>query len=89
MNGSHQHSGEDFATPESGHPRVASAWVQVILLDSNDNHPKLVKQQEFVSVPEDARIGTLLEIFQATDSDSVSQSKDKIYIYIVTVCIRQ
>lgn len=52
--------------------RVSNSWVQVMLVDSNDNHPHLVVAHEFITLQENASVNTLLGKFHATDSDSVS-----------------
>ncbi|KAG0720991.1 putative neural-cadherin 2 [Chionoecetes opilio] len=50
--------------------RVGSAWVNINLIDNNDNTPILRDTHARRTVPEDAPIGTPLASFTATDADA-------------------
>lgn len=63
---------EVMKTMLSTHPRVSWCWVEVILLDANDNSPQLTKHRAQLTLPEDLPVGTILEHFPASDVDSVS-----------------
>lgn len=54
--------------------RVGSAWININLIDVNDNTPTLAKDHAHRTVPEDAPQGMLLATFAATDADGVSQA---------------
>lgn len=52
--------------------RVGSAWVNISVMDVNDNTPSISKDHAHRTVPEDTPPGTLLAAFPATDADGVS-----------------
>ncbi|XP_025153787.1 neural-cadherin isoform X1 [Harpegnathos saltator] len=54
---------------------VAYSWVVVKLRDINDNQPQFEKANIETSVAENARIGSTLETFKATDPDQGGKSK--------------
>ncbi|XP_071640783.1 neural-cadherin isoform X1 [Temnothorax longispinosus] len=54
---------------------VAYSWVVVKLRDINDNQPQFEKANIETTVPENARIGSSLETFKATDPDQGGKSK--------------
>ncbi|XP_070157595.1 neural-cadherin isoform X1 [Polyergus mexicanus] len=54
---------------------VAYSWVVVKLRDINDNQPQFEKANIEATVPENARIGSSLETFKATDPDQGGKSK--------------
>ncbi|XP_071875827.1 neural-cadherin-like isoform X1 [Bombus fervidus] len=54
---------------------VAYSWVVVKLRDINDNQPQFEKANIETTVPENARIGSSLETFTATDPDQGGKSK--------------
>ncbi|XP_011867959.1 PREDICTED: neural-cadherin-like isoform X1 [Vollenhovia emeryi] len=54
---------------------VAYSWVVVKLRDINDNQPQFEKANIETTVPENARIGSSLETFRATDPDQGGKSK--------------
>ncbi|KAF2365021.1 Laminin G domain [Trinorchestia longiramus] len=57
-----------FLYPEF--PRISTCWVEISLLDSNDNPPKLLKSSGKLTLPEDFPVGSKLEEFPASDMDS-------------------
>lgn len=54
---------------------MAYSWVVVKLRDINDNQPQFDKANIEATVPENARIGSSLETFHATDPDQGGRSK--------------
>ncbi|XP_012541028.1 neural-cadherin isoform X2 [Monomorium pharaonis] len=59
---------------------VAYSWVVVKLRDINDNQPQFEKANIETTVPENARIGSSLETFKATDPDQGGKSKVSYFI---------
>ncbi|CAL4150228.1 unnamed protein product, partial [Meganyctiphanes norvegica] len=63
------------------HSHVDYAWINVNLLDSNDNKPSFENANKSVFKYEYAEIGSALETFTAHDSDNKGNSKVSYSIY--------
>ncbi|XP_071516734.1 putative neural-cadherin 2 [Panulirus ornatus] len=53
---------------------VDSAWVNLNLVDVNDNNPTFIKQEAHLTLPEDTPVGTHLATFTAKDLDGGGHS---------------
>ena len=59
------------------------AWVNLRLVDENDNAPTYISRHARLTLPEDTPIGTHLTTFTARDLDGVSLRKGKMYCVIL------
>ncbi|KAK7083607.1 Cadherin [Halocaridina rubra] len=74
----------DGQRDQSERDHVAYSWVQVIVIDVNDNEPQFVENKIQISVSENVEVGTKFCKFTATDIDRGGKSRIDYSIDIST-----
>ena len=63
------------ATDQGDPPRLVYAWVNLTLLDVNDNSPSFINPPSVITVAENSALNTTLTTLMATDADQGSNSE--------------